>query len=212
MRRSRDRSRRACAWRNAARPDVSRGHARRPCSPSIGHLAVDVADGDELHPLVVQERLDVVEALVPRPDHRNGDPIAGRDPCAQPQRACRHDRGKRQAGCHAWKSCAQKITARVFRGHRLLLVHQDDSCARGGEILGVRCRTKQASCYHRTHSLPTIGRFADCRNGLGLAALPFLLAMGRDAEENQSPCRTRTLNPGQAVPRYTKHSDPRREA
>ena len=47
--------------------------------PVAGALAVDVADGDDLHALVAQERIDVVEALVARADHAQRDAVAGGD-------------------------------------------------------------------------------------------------------------------------------------
>ena len=58
--------------------------------PVAGALAVDVADGDDLDPLVPEERADVVEALVARADHAQGDPVAGRD---RPPRARAPSRG-----------------------------------------------------------------------------------------------------------------------
>ena len=141
--------------------------------PVSGALAVDVADGDDLHPLVAQERLDVVEALVARPDHRDGDPIAGRDPPAQPQRTCRHDRGKRQSGRHALNGGSQEITPRVFRGHRLLLVHQNDSRARGEGH-------REGSLLHEAKRHPTTSRAGSQRGAVlptpGMASRPFFFA------------------------------------
>ena len=58
--------------------------------PVAGTLAVDVADGHDLHPVVAEERPDVVEALVARADHREGDPIAG---CRPPRQSRARSRG-----------------------------------------------------------------------------------------------------------------------
>ena len=53
--------------------------------PVAGALAVDVADGDDLHAVIPEKRLDVVEALVARADDPQGDPIAGRGRARQPR-------------------------------------------------------------------------------------------------------------------------------
>src|SRR5207249_2787238 len=47
--------------------------------PLAGALAIHVADGDDLDALVFQERAEVIEALVARPDDAQRDPVAGGD-------------------------------------------------------------------------------------------------------------------------------------
>ena len=66
--------------------------------PVPGTFAVHVADGDDLHPVVLEERAEVVEPLVPRADDAEGDPVAGRDPPAPPKRRGGNDRREGQPG------------------------------------------------------------------------------------------------------------------
>ncbi len=54
--------------------------------PVARALAIDVADGDDSHPLVAEERIDVVEPLVAGADHAQGDLLAGRRPARKAQR------------------------------------------------------------------------------------------------------------------------------
>ncbi len=62
--------------------------------PVASALAIDVADGDDPHPLVLEERLDVVEALIAGSDHAHRDLIAGRGLPREPECRTRYDRGK----------------------------------------------------------------------------------------------------------------------
>ena len=47
--------------------------------PVAEALAVDVANGDDLDAIILEERPDVVEALVAGSNHAEGDPVARRD-------------------------------------------------------------------------------------------------------------------------------------
>ncbi len=88
--------------------------------PVAGALAVGVADCDQLHTVVAEERFDVVKALVTGADHRQRDAVARGGPTGQAQRGAGDDRGKCQTGRRATGRLTQESTARRVA---LKLVH-----------------------------------------------------------------------------------------
>ena len=147
--------------------------------PVSGALAVHVADGDDLHPLVLQERLDVVEALVARADHREGDPIAGRDPSAQPQRRLPARSWETPDRLPDLETVVRKKSRRECSADiAVVLVHQNDSRAweSGNPSRFADARSRVASYHSRalaTNDRPFLPNAAN-----GLAILAFLVDNG----------------------------------
>ncbi len=79
--------------------------------PVTGALAVDVAHSDDLHALVSQKRVDVVEALVASADHGQVDAIAGRDGAREPERSAGYERGKGESRGGSWQCFEQEVAA-----------------------------------------------------------------------------------------------------
>jgi len=84
--------------------------------PVPGGFAVHVADGDDLHPLVLEEGADVIEALVARADDAQGDPVAGGDRPAEPECGAGDDRREGESGNRRPGGAAEEGTTRGARG------------------------------------------------------------------------------------------------
>jgi hypothetical protein len=94
--------------------------------PVAGALAIGVADGDDSNPIIAQERIDIIEALIAGADHTQGDLLAGSRPARQPEGARGNDGRKREAGRRRGGGLAQEVTS---SGNRPGSVHR--ACPRG---------------------------------------------------------------------------------
>ncbi len=153
--------------------------------PVTRALAIHVADGHDLHPLIVQERVEVIEPLVPCADHGQRHPVAGRN-CAPPTHGRgRNDRGERNPGRYPAERRVEEAAAGAIRGDRQVSAHGSHSRNRGTNKSHARVVVHEpGSAYHTSRAAPTTGIPRD--SGKGRGTLLFLLQFRSSSNDNRS--------------------------